>query len=76
MLAKIRHYVAKETLTNIYYALFHSHLTYASVVWGQISSELRNRLCTMQNKTLRIINFKGSRETADPLYKAKKIPKL
>ena len=35
MLAKIRHYVSRETLMSIYHAIFNSHLNYCSLVWGE-----------------------------------------
>ena len=76
LLAKVRHSVNTETLLNVYYGLFHSHLTYASMIWGQNPTESINKLCILQNKALRIISFKGPRETADPLYNSLKILKF
>ena len=76
LLAKIRHYVPKETLKNIYYALFHSHLQYAAIVWGQDKSQLAMKIQTLQNKALRIINFKNTRDSANPLFLESKILKF
>lgn len=73
---KIRHSVSKETLISIYYAIFRSHLTYAFIVRGQNPTGLRSKLGILQNKALRIINFKERREHADPLYNVCEIPKL
>ena len=39
MLAKIRHYVTKDTLCSIYFGIFSSILTYGSQIWGQIKSK-------------------------------------
>ena len=49
MLAKIRHYVSLQTLKNIYYSIFHSHLTYGCQIWGQV---LNSTLNITQNKAL------------------------
>ena len=76
MLAKIRHFVSKNTLLNIYYAIFNSHLTYSSQIWGQMCSELRLKLSKAQNKALRIINFKSQREPHNLLYANTRILKL
>ena len=76
LLAKVRHYVSKETLNNIYYALFHSHLQYAAIVWGQGKSQLATKIQTLQNKALRIIHFKSPRESANPLFCDSKILKF
>ena len=76
MLAKIRHSLSRQTLLNVYFALFQSHLTYASQIWGQPSTEVKKKVLTAQNKCLRIINFKGPLESADPLYKTNGILKL
>lgn len=76
LLAKIRYSVSKDTLISIYYALFHSHMTYASIVWGQVVTEHRNKGSILQNKAIRIINFKDRFAHAEPLYKLDKIPKL
>ena len=68
MLAKIRYFVPYETLCSIYHAIFNSHLTYSSLIWGYITEELKNRIQVLQNKALRIIHFKKQRESAGPLY--------
>ena len=35
MLSKLRHFVNKYILLSVYYGIFHSHLAYLSLVWGQ-----------------------------------------
>ena len=40
MLAKVRHFVNLETLTNIYHAIFASHIRYSCQTWGQIKSQI------------------------------------
>jgi len=36
MLSKIRHYVSRETLRSLYFAVFSSHLSYGSIIWLKI----------------------------------------
>ena len=64
------------TLETIYYALFHSHMRYASQIWGQSRSKTFDMIQSAQNKAFRIINFKQSKETSEPLYQKLKINKL
>ena len=70
MLAKVRHYVDSDTLKSIYYAIFHSHLSYGSIIWAQNSNN-RNvkRIMRLQKKAVRIIKFNHFREHADPIFK-------
>ena len=76
MLAKIRHYVSKATLRNIYFGIFSSILTYGSQVWGQFSNKHICRLQRIQNKAVRIINFAKFRDPSTPLYHKSRILKL
>ena len=36
MLSKLWHFVNKDILLSVYYAIFHSHLAYLCLVWGQV----------------------------------------
>ena len=58
LLSKIRYYVPKVLLQTIYFCLFNSHLVYASQIWAQQKIILQ-KLQILQNKVLRIINFKS-----------------
>ena len=50
-------YIPKFLLKTIYYSIFNSHLIYACQVWGQNENCLK-KLSSLQNKAIRIINFK------------------
>ena len=76
ILAKLRHYLSLDVLRTIYYALFDSHLRYACQVWGQANTTLIDTLQKLQNKALRIINFKPPTEPCQPLFKNSKILNL
>ena len=57
LLLKIRNYVNTKTLRNIYFAIFHFHLSYLYIAWAQ-NFHTVSRLFIVQKKALRIINFK------------------
>ena len=48
ILSKLRYYVNKKILRTIYFAIFHSFVTYVTTVWGQTR---------IQKKALRIMSF-------------------
>ena len=56
ILSKLRYYVNKEILRTIYFAIFHSYLTYVITIWEQTKIS-RKRRTVLQKKVLRIMNF-------------------
>ena len=76
MLARIRHFVSQNTIRSIYYGIFHSLLSYSTQVWGQLSDNQLNRIQTLQNKAIRIINFADYKASASPLYRKSNILKV
>ena len=70
MLSKVRHYVQKSELKNIYHAIFESHLRYGCQVWFLSSSKaIKNKIEKLQKKALRIISFSDFRDSSSPLFK-------
>ena len=76
MLSKVRHYVPKDELMSIFHAIFSSHLTYNCQIWGISNYEHVNKIQRLQNKALRIINFKEFNSPSTPLYIENKVLKL
>ena len=68
MIAKMRHYVPRNTLFNIYHAIFGSHLNYCSLVWGKLPQYILDKIRSLQNNALRLMYFKNRFEHAAPLY--------
>ena len=64
----------KNFLRSVYYAIFESHLCYASLVWAQ-NSNLIKRLHLLQKKSLRIMFFQSRNSHTGPLFKVSKILK-
>ena len=56
ILSKLRYYVDKEILRTIYFAIFHSYLTYVTIVWGQTRSPQKS-ITILQKKALRTVSF-------------------
>ena len=76
MLSKVRHYVSKEELKSIYYAIFSSHMVCGCQIWGQGRSIHIENISKLQNRALRIINFKDYNANPQPLYKENNILKI
>ena len=74
MLAKIRHYVNKNTIRSLYFSIFYSHINYCCQVWGQNGNCLLNKILSLQRSALRIIDFKPFRSDASPLFRFLNIP--
>ena len=75
ILAKLRHFIPLSLLKTVYYAIFHSHLSYASIVWGQ-SLSLNSRIGKLQKKCLRIISFSNFNVETNQLFVNLEIPKV
>ena len=76
MLAKARHYISNDDLKSLYFAIFSSHLSYGSQIWGQVSNNFNDRIFKLQNRALRIISFSDFRADCTPIYRDLKILKL
>ena len=59
---------------SVYYAIFESHLCYASIVWAQNTNSVK-RLPLLQKKSLRIMFFQCRNSHTGPLFKLSKILK-
>ena len=58
LLSKLRHSTSQNLLITIYYALFVSHLSYDSQIWGYSKNQILNEVVKLQRKAIRIITFK------------------
>ena len=73
MLAKLRYYLDYSTMISVYHALFNSHLTYCLPSLGFSLQNSFEQIERLQNKALKIIHFKGIRDSPRPLYAQSKI---
>ena len=49
-LSKLRHFVSEKILLSLYYSLFHSHMSYAALIWGQRENIHIRRILTLQKQ--------------------------
>ena len=75
LLSKVRYYVPKYLLRTIYFSIFNSHIIYTCQVWGQNQAKIK-QISELQDKALRIINFKPKSYPVSELYKSNEILKL
>ena len=76
MLCKARHYVPRDELRTLYYAIFSSHLIYGSQIWGQVTNSFNQKIFDLQDRALRIISFSDFRSDPNPIYRNFKILNL
>ena len=76
LLAKLRRYVNLTLLRTIYYAIFEPYLRYECQLWGQAQTQVLQNIEKIQNKALRILNFKNPWDPIEQIYKESKIFKL
>ena len=76
MLCKVRHFVDKQTLRSIYFAIFSSHLSYGSQIWDQQDNPNISKIISLQKITLRIITFSPFRYPTFSLFPEVKILKF
>ena len=55
ILERIKHFILKESLSLLYHTLIEPYFKYCSIVWGQCSGTLKNKLQILQNKAARTI---------------------
>ena len=76
MLSKLRHYVNKNTLRSVYFAIFSSIMSYGSIIWGNNQNKFVKRICGLQDKAIRTINFASNYDSRNPLYKNVRVLKF
>ena len=76
LLAKLRYYVKPGLLRTVYFAVFNSILRYGIQVWEQNRNQAIKDIEKIQDKTIRILNFKWKNDPVNPLFKNSKIMKM
>ena len=72
-MSKIRHYLPKTVLLNLYFALIHSQLLYGIAVWGSTYQTLINKLQVPQNKAMKMIEGRDWSSKVSNIYLKHKI---
>jgi len=71
MLFKLKHYANISVLKSVYFALFHSYLTYSILDWGRANKTTFPPLIILQNKAVRTLEYNKTKTTI--LYSKHKI---
>ena len=66
LLAKLRHFVPRITLINIYKFLILPNISYGLTVWGMASKCYINKMLILHKRALRFINFFHFKEHVVP----------
>ena len=76
IMSKLRHYVPKTTVLQIYYALFYSRMSYGSLVWSLTTQKNLDIIFILQKKCIRILNSVSYNGHTNPLFVENKIVKF
>ena len=76
ILSKLRYFVSKRILIQIYYSLNYPYLTYGVIIWGNTYWSNIKLLYIMQKKAIRIINFLTHQEHTSSYFKKYNFLKL
>ena len=68
LIAKLRHFVPRPILLNIYKSLIHPYLTYGLAAWGQACKAYLNKILILQKRALRLLYFADWHDHAIPLF--------
>jgi len=71
MLFKLKHYTNTSALNSVYFALFHSYLTYSILNWGRANETTSLPLVRLQNKAVGTLEYNKTKTTV--LYSKHKI---
>ena len=75
-LSKLRQYVNKKTLLQVYYSLFYSKLQYCITSWGGSPACNTDPIFKLQKRAVRYISHKPARTTTNPLFIESKMLKF
>ena len=68
VLSKLRYFLDKNAIRNVYLALFESHLNYNILNWSCTTQAVLNSISSCQRKVLRIMSFKNDLYSCDKLF--------
>ena len=75
IIAKLRHFLPRDTLLSIYYSLFQSHLVYGLQSWYSNPSTM-SRIVSLQKTAVRLLTFSEHRAHSEPLFQRLGILKI
>ena len=76
VLSKVRCYVNRNILHQLYYSIIYPFLTYSLSIWGNTYLSTLEPLIILQKRAIRTITFSKPDEQSEPLFKELEILKL
>ena len=73
LLAKLRHFVPKRIIPNLFNAFFQPHLDYGLIAWGSANKTQLTPIEKSLKKAVRICSFKNKYEPSAMLFKSLKV---
>ena len=67
-ISKIKYHVPDSVLFLLYFALFHSYITYGLIIWYSTYKTHTSKISKLQNKIIKIITKSNPREKVFPLF--------
>ena len=65
---KMRQYLGKTALVNLYYSLVFSYLIYCNEIWGNASSVHLDPIIKIQKRCVRIITYSDYLSSSEPIF--------
>ena len=53
---QVKHFLPKQCMKTLYYALIHSHLSYGILAWGNATQSALRQTTLLQKRAIRLIN--------------------
>jgi len=75
-IVKVKNFLPHSVLKTIYFALFHSHLNYGCILWGDAHKKLLKPIIILQKKAIRAIRNSKYNEPSSGLFHKSKILKF
>ena len=69
IICKLRHYMPRETLKNIYFSFIQSHLNYGIINWGSAVPTILEPTSILMKKAVRFMTFSEKDTHSPPLFK-------
>ena len=70
ILRRSKNLLTKQALKALYYSIFHSHLTYGTLIYSSTNESTLKQLVTKQKIAVRCISNSKYNEHTDPLFKS------
>ena len=69
IIAKIRHFLNRNALKLIYYALVYPYFTYGNLIWGNTYKIPFQKIMNIQQKIVRLMTFKSYMKHTEMVFK-------